>query len=141
MKQSSIIVRMSKSSGIYNKPNTFLLRMAGEPEHKMNFKNNRSQFLVAPGTHTIEIGNEVSSQKVEVLLKVGKTKILTINPCLTYRLGLGIMIGLVFTSIVIQLVLSQKISALNSLPFLYLIFIKKSNFRNSFAITQTSKFL
>ena len=86
MKQSSIIVRMSKSSGIYNKPNTFLLRMAGELEHKMDFKNNRSQFLIAPGTHTIEIGNEVSSQKVEVILRVGYTKVLTINPSFTYNL-------------------------------------------------------
>ena len=53
MKQSSIIVRMSKSSGIYNKTNTYLLRLMGLGEHEMNFKNNWKEFLVEAGKHTL----------------------------------------------------------------------------------------
>lgn len=138
MKKSTIIVRMSKSRGIYNKANTYLLQMAGEPAHEMNFKNNRREFLVEPGKYSVEIGNKTSFQKEEVVLKAGETKILTINPSCTYRLGLGIMIGIVATSTIIQFAISQKLSPLMMVPFLSFLFIKKDIFENSFAITQTS---
>ena len=137
MNRTKIIVRMSKSSGIYNKTNTYLLRLMGQGEHEMNFKNNRREFLVEPGKHTIEIGNEVSSQKVDVILRAGQTKILTINPSCTYYLGLGIMAGIVVTSIVIQIAILRKFSPLLIIPCVSFLFIKKSNFENSFVITQT----
>lgn len=137
MTQSTIIVRMSKSSGLYNKANNYLLRLMGQPEHEMNFKNNRKEFLVEPGKHTIEIGNEVSCQKVDVILRAGQTKILTINPSCTYYLGLGIMAGIVVTSIIIQVAILRKFSPLLIIPCVSFLFIKKSNFENSFAITQT----
>lgn len=138
MHHSRIIVRMSRSSGIYNKANTYLLQISGKSLHEMNFKNNRREFLVEPGKHTIEIGNEVSSQKEEVVLRAGQTKIVTINPSCTYHLGRGIMIGLVFTSIVIQFAIVRKFSPLMIIPCVGFLFIGKSNFGNSFAITQTS---
>ena len=139
MNQNKIVVRMSKSSGIYNKANMYSVRVANETVCEMNFKNNRREFLVEPGKHTIEIGNEVSSQKEEVVLRAGQTKILTINPSCTYHLGRGIMMGLVFTSIVIQFAILRKFSPLMIIPCVGFLFIRKSNFGNSFAITQTSQ--
>jgi len=63
MNQGTIIVRMSKSSGIYNKANTYLVRVSDETACEMNFKNNRQEFLVQPGKHSFEIGNEISFKK------------------------------------------------------------------------------
>lgn len=139
MNQGTIIVRMSKSSGVYNKANSYSLKITGEPAHEMNFKNNRKEFIVEAGKHTIEIINEVSSQKEIVVLRAGQTKILTINPSCTFHLGRGIMIGIVVTSMVIQFAILKKFSPLMIIPCVGFLFIGKNNFGNSFAITQTNQ--
>jgi len=138
MNQGTIIVRMSKSSGIYNKANRYSVRVANKTTCEMNFKNNRREFLVEAGNYFIEIGNEVSCQKEEVVLSAGQTKIVTINPSCTYHLGRGIMIGLVLTSIVIQFAILRKFTPLMVIPCIGFLFIRKSNFENSFGITQSS---
>ncbi|OAB28576.1 hypothetical protein [Flavobacterium fryxellicola] len=129
---------MSKSSGIYNKANTYLVRVADETACEMNFKNNRQEFLVQPGKHSVEIGNEIYFQKEEVVLKAGETKVLIINPSCTFNLGRGIMIGIVATGIVIQFAILQKLSPLLILNLIPLFYVRKSNFENSFGITQSS---
>lgn len=137
MNQSTIIVRMSKSSGIYNKSNSYVLRIANETDYEMNYSNNRKQYRVLPGKQTIEIGDGTSFQTEEVTLKAGATKVLTINPSLTYNLGFGILTGMVVTGLVIQFAVLQRFSPVMIIPFLSYLFIKKRNFKDSFVISHS----
>jgi hypothetical protein len=126
---------MSKSSGIYNKSNSYMLRIANETDYEMNYRNNRKEYRVLPGKHTIEIGDGTSFQTEEIVLKAGGTKVLTINPSLTYNLGFGILTGLVVIGLVIQFAVLQRFSPVMIIPFLPYLFIKKRNFKNSFALS------
>lgn len=135
MNQSTIAVRISKSSGIYNKSNRYLLRVDNEVGCMMNYSNNRKEYAVLPGKHCVEIGNGISFQTEEILLKAGETKVLTINPSLTYNLGFGILTGMVVTGLVIQFAVLQKFSPVMIIPFMLYLFIKKRNFKDSFAIS------
>jgi hypothetical protein len=135
MNQSTIVVRMSKSSGIYNKSNRYVLRVDNEVDCMMNYSNNRKEYSVLPGKHCVEIGNGISFQTEEILLKAGETKVLTINTSLTYNLGFGILTGMVVTGLVIQFAVLQKFSPVMIIPFMPYLFIKKRNFKNSFAIS------
>lgn len=135
MNQSTIVVRMSKSSGIYNKSNLYVVRIANETDYEMNYRNNRKEYRVLPGKYIIEIGDGTSFQTEEIVLKAGGTKVLTINPSLTYNLAIGILTGMGLTALIIQFVILQKFSPLMIIPFMSLLFIKRRNFKDSFAIS------
>ncbi|RTY70270.1 hypothetical protein EKM02_02665 [Flavobacterium sp. RSP49] len=135
MNQSTIVFRMSKSSGIYNKSNRYVVRIDSKTECEMNYSNNRKEYRVLPGKHTIEIGDGTSFQTEEIVLKAGETKVLSINPSLTYNLGFGILTGMVVTGLVIQFAVLQKFSPVMIIPFMLYLFIKKRDFKNSFAIS------
>ena len=134
MNQSTIVVKMSKSSGIYNKSNRYAVRIADEI-CEMNYKNNLKEYRVSTGKHTIEISDGISFQTEQIILKAGETKVLTINPSLTYNLGLGIMTGMVLTGLIIQFTILQRFSPVMIIPLFSFLLIRKKNFSNSFAIS------
>jgi hypothetical protein len=137
MKNGKIVVRMSKSSGIYNKANKYLLKFAGEEDFKLNYLNNRVEYDVIPGKHVVEVGNGISSQMQEIEVQQGESKIITINPSATYKLGLGIMIGIAAGGIIIIMLILKKFSILMLIPLIPLTFLKKRQFQDSFALTCT----
>lgn len=135
MKNGKIVIRMSKSSGIYNKANKYLLKFAGEEDFTMNYLNNRVEYDVVPGKHVVEVGNGISRQMQEIELQQGESKIITINPSATYKLGLGIMIGIAAGGIIIIMLILKKFSILMLIPLIPLTFLKKRQFKDSFALT------
>jgi hypothetical protein len=137
MKGGKITVRMSKSSGIYNKKNKYLLKFAGEDDFTMNYLSNRVEYDVIPGKHIVEVGIENSFQVKEIEVKQGESKIITINPSATYKLGLGIMIGFAAIGIIIPILILKKFSILMLIPLIPLAFFRKTQFKDSFALTCT----
>lgn len=137
MKNGKIVVRMSKSSGIYNKANKYLLKFAGKEDFTMNYLNNRVEYDVSPGKHIIEIGDGNSSQQKEIELKEGESKIITINPSATYKLGMGITIGFAAAGIIIPLLILKKFSIQMLIPLIPLAIFRKMKFKDSFALTCT----
>jgi len=137
MTESTLIVRMSKSAGIYNKNNTYEVRLNNGDFMPMNYQNNRMEFRLPNGKHTVTIKNEVTTHETEFELRYEKTKVLTINPSVTYKLFLGIMIGLVLFSFFFQVFFAGKINlTLIWIPFFPLFFIKKKNVAPSFMVTE-----
>ena len=126
---------MSKSSGVYNKSNRYAVRIADEMDCEMNYTNNRKEYRVSTGKHTIKISDGISFQAEEIILKAGETIVLTINSSLTYNLGLGIMTGMVLTGLIIQFTVIQRFSPVMIIPLFSFLLIRKSNFSNSFAIS------
>jgi hypothetical protein len=136
MKNGKIVVRMSKSSGIYNKANKYLLKITGEEDFTMNYLNNRVEYDVFPGKHIVEIGNGNSDQLKEIQVKEGESKIITINPSVTYKLGLGIMIGIAAGGIIIPLLILKKFSIIMLIQLIPLaLFRNNMKFKDSFALT------
>ena len=133
MAESKIIVRMSKSSGIYNKSNKYEVIINNEAKAELDYVNNRQIFTAESGRNIIEIKNENTTIVKEVNIKNGQDLTFTINASVTYKLGLGIMIGIAITGLIIQLIIAKKvILPLIFIPFITLLFVKKENFPNSF---------
>jgi hypothetical protein len=135
MAENKIIVRMSKSSGIYNKNNKYEVIINNEAKAELDYVNNRQIFTAESGRNIIEIKNENTTIVKEVNIKNGQDLTFTINASVTYKLGLGIMIGIAITGLIIQLIIAKKvILPLIFIPFIPLLFVKKENFPNSFEI-------
>jgi hypothetical protein len=128
---------MSKSSGIYNKANKYILKFTGEEDFTMNYLNNRVEYDIVPGKHIVEVGIGNSFQMKEIEVKQGESKIITINPSANYKLGLGIMIGIAAIGIIIPILILKKFSILMLLPLITLAFFRKRQFIDSFALTCT----
>lgn len=138
MAENKIIVRMSKSSGIYNKNNKQEVIINNEAKAELDYVNNRQIFTAESGRNIIEIKNENTTIVKEVNIKNGQDLTFTINASVTYKLGLGLMIGIAITGLIIQLIIAKKvILPLIFIPFIPLLFVKKENFPNSFEITSS----
>lgn len=136
MAESKIIVRMSKSTGIYNKSNKYEILMNNESKAELDYVNNRQIFIAESGKNIIQIKNENTTIAKEINIKYAQDITVTINASVTYKLGLGIIIGIAITGLIIQLIIAKKvILPLFFIPFISLLFVKKENFPNSFEIT------
>ncbi|MFV8357397.1 hypothetical protein ACNQGB_14560 [Flavobacterium sp. XS1P32] len=136
MSESKIIVRMSKSTGIYNKSNKYEILINNESKAELDYVNNRQIFIAESGKNIIQIKNENTSIVKEINIKYAQDITITINASVTYKLGLGIIIGIAITGLIIQLIIAKKvILPLIFIPFISLLFVKKENFPNSFEIT------
>ena len=136
MSESKIIVRMSKSTGIYNKSNKYEILINNESKAELDYVNNRQIFIVESGKNIIQIKNENTSIVKEINIKYAQDITITINASVTYKLGLRIIIGIAITGLLIQLIIAKKvILPLIFIPFISLLFVKKENFPNSFEIT------
>jgi len=136
MTESKIVIRTSKSTGVYNKSNKYEVLLNNELKTELDYKNNRIEYQVKPGSNIIEFKNENTTIIKEVNLKNGQEIIFTINASATYKLILGIMIGIAITGLIIQLMVAKKvILPLIFIPFIPLFLLQKKNFPNSFEIT------
>jgi uncharacterized membrane protein (Fun14 family) len=140
MAESKIIVRMSKSTGIYNKSNKYEMLINNESKAELDYVNNRQIFIGESGKNIIKIKNENTSILKEININYAQDITVTINASVTYKLGLGIIIGIAITGLIIQIIIAKKvILPLVFIPFISLLFVKKENFLNSFEITIDKK--
>ena len=136
MAESKIIVKMSKSAGIYNKSNKYEILINNEIKSELDYVNNRQMFIAESGKNIIQIKNENTTILREINIKYTQDITITINASITYKLGLGIIVGIAITGLIIQLIIAKKvIFPLVFIPFISLFFVKKENFPNSFEIT------
>ena len=136
MAESKIIVKMSKSAGIYNKSNKYEILINNETKSELDYVNNRQMFIAESGKNIIQIKNENTTILREINIKYTQDITITINASITYKLGLGIIVGIAITGLIIQLIIAKKvIFPLVFIPFISLFFVKKENFPNSFEIT------
>ena len=138
MAESKIIVRMSKSTGIYNKSNKYEILFNNKSKAELDYVNNRQIFIAESGKNIIQIKNENTTIVKEINIKYAQDITITINASVTYKLGLGIIIGIAITGLIVQLIIAKKvILPLIFIPFISLLFVKKENFPNSFEITSS----
>lgn len=139
MKESKIIVRMSRSTGIYNKRNKYEILLNNESKAELDYVNNKQIFIPSSGKNSIVFKNENTTIIKEVNINNGQDIIYTINANVSYKLGLGIMIGIAITGLIIQLLIDKKVMLpIMLIPFIPLLFVKKENFLKSFEVI-TSK--
>lgn len=129
---------MSKSTGIYNKSNKYEILINNESKAELDYVNNRQIFIAESGKNIIQIKNENTTIVKEINIKYAQDITITINASVTYKLGLGIIIGIAITGLIVQLIIAKKvILPLIFIPFISLLFVKKENFPNSFEITSS----
>ena len=139
MKEGRIIVRMSKSTGIYNKKYKYLVLLNNESKVELDYINNKHIFMTSCEKNSVVFKNENTTVIKEVNIRNGQDVIFTINASVTYKLGLGIMIGIAITGLIIQLLIAKKpILPILFIPFIPFLFVKKENFVKSFEVI-TSK--
>lgn len=139
MNEGRIIVRISKSTGIYNKKYKYVVLLNNESKVELDYINNKHIFMTSSGKNSVVFKNENTTVIKEVNIKNGQDVIFTINASVTYKLGLGIMIGIAITGLIIQLLIAKKpILPILFIPFIPFLFVKKENFVKSFEVI-TSK--
>lgn len=94
MNQGKIIVRMSRSSGIYNKLNKYEILLNNQTKAELDYVNSRQIFNVESGKNSVVFKNENTTIVEEINIKYAQEIIVTINASITYKLGLGIMLGI-----------------------------------------------
>jgi hypothetical protein len=77
--------------------------------------------------------------KQEFDLKDGEVKIITINPRVSYQLGLGILLGIAAAGSLISIIIMEKMSPAPLFPLIPLLFVKKRNFHDNFALSTLDK--
>ncbi|CAM4008693.1 hypothetical protein [Flavobacterium weaverense] len=127
---------MSKSTGIYNKSNKYEILINNESKAELDYVNNRQIFIAESGKNIIQVKNENTTILKVINIRYAQDITITINASVTYKLGVGIIIGIAITSLIILLIIAKKvILPLVFIPFISLLFVKKENFPNSFEIT------
>jgi hypothetical protein len=143
MNAGTLIIRMSKSADIYNKSYHYNVQIANELDCEMNYKNNRKEITLAPGTYSLVIADGKIKQTQEITLKAGEIQTYTINASVTYQLGLGLMIGIqaVFGSVLCyQFVVLNRFFLPQIIIFVAILFLfTRDNFGNSFALFFSKK--
>lgn len=139
MNEGRIIVRISKSTGIYNKKYKYVVLLNNESKVELDYINNKHIFMTSSEKNSVVFKNENTTVIKEVNIRNGQDVIFTINASVTYKLGLGIMIGIAITGLIIQLLIAKKpILPILFIPFIPFLFVKKENFVKSFEVI-TSK--
>ena len=134
MTENKIIIRTTKN--VFFKSKKYEIKLDGNSIGEINFENTKIECDVPVGKHTLEIGNQNSFKIKEIEITTGQLKILTINPSVTYNLGLGFFFGIAIASIIAQFFILDKISLpLIFIPLIPLFFLKKRHFSDSFEIT------
>ncbi|MHA8049858.1 hypothetical protein V7S79_01940 [Aquirufa sp. ROCK-SH2] len=133
---SQIIIRTSKSTQLHNKNGKYEILLNNEIQAELDSINHKQFFTVESGKNIVQIKNENTIIEKEVILKNGQIITFTINVSVTYKMGLGFMIGIALAGFIIQFFIAKKlILPLNFIPFISLLLFKKDSFPNSFEVT------
>lgn len=137
MATGTLVVRTTKN--VFFKSKRYTVNVSGQEERNVNYEQHKTVYELPIGKHTVQIGNGKSVSTQEITLGAGQQKTLTINPSVTYGLGLGFLLGIALTSVVIQYVILNRISLpLAFIPFIPLLFLRKRQFADSFVVTATT---
>lgn len=139
LNSAKIIVRVSKSGKLWNKGLKYFVMWDGDNLQDVDNLNDRIEYLVPGGQHLITVANKHMLHKQELALKNGEIKIITINPRVSFQLGLGILIGIATAGTLISIIIMEKISPVILIPLIPLLFVKKRNFHDNFALTVINK--
>ena len=136
---AKIIVRVSKSGKMWNKGLKYFVMWDGDNLQEIDNLHDRIEYLVPSGQHLITVANKNMLHKQEFDLKDGEVKIITINPRVSYQLGLGILLGIATAGLLISIIIMEKMSPAPLFPLIPLLFVKKRNFHDNFALSTLDK--
>ncbi len=136
---AKIIVRVSKSGKMWNKGMKYFVMWDGDNLQEIDKLNDRIEYLVPSGQHLITVANENMLHKQELALKDGEVKTITINPSVSFKLALGILIGIATAGLLISIIILEKMSPAPLIPLIPLLFVKKRNFHDNFDLSTLDK--
>lgn len=136
---AKIIVRVSKSGKMWNKGLKYFVMWDGDNLQEIDNLNDRIEYLVPSGQHLITVANKNMLHKQEFALKEGEVKTITINPSVSFKLGLGILLGIAAAGSLISIIIMEKISPAPLIPLIPLLFVKKRNFHDNFVLSTLDK--
>lgn len=136
---AKIIVRVSKSGKMWNKGLKYFVMWDGDNLQEIDNLNDRIEYLVPSGQHLITVANKNMLHKQEFALKEGEVKTITINPSVSFNLALGILLGIATAGSLISIIIMEKMSPAPLIPLIPLLFVKKRNFHDNFALSTLDK--
>jgi len=134
---SRIIIRTSKN-GLFKK-RRYQVTLNETEIRELNHEKNLTEFILPTGKYNVKIEDGKSYQSKDIILSSGQTKILKVNPGITYEIGLGLMIGIAIVTLFIQLIILEEISIpLMMISTIPLLFMRKRRFAERFEITYST---
>lgn len=136
MTNSTIIIRLSKSFGNFKKYEKYHLTIDDDQMMELDDNQNKLVMQLEAGKHILEIKDENSTIVKELRLKNGQLTNITVYKKSSYQISLGIMLGIAFVGLIIQLMFQKTIMLpINLIPFIPLLFFATQNKPNSFEIS------
>lgn len=136
MTNSTIIIRLSNSFGNFKKYEKYHLTIDDDQMMELDDNQNKLVIQLEAGKHILEIKDENSTIVKELRLKNGKVTNITVYKKSSYQIGLGIMLGIAFVGLIIQLMFQKTIMLpINLIPFIPLLFFTTQKKTNSFEIS------
>jgi hypothetical protein len=136
MTNSTIIIRLSKRFGNFKKYEKYHLTIDDDQMMELDDNQNKLVIQLEAGKHILEIKDENSTIVIELRLKNGKVTNITVYKKSSYQIGLGIMLGIAFVGLLIQLMFQKTIMLpINLIPFIPLLFFTTQKKPNSFEIS------
>lgn len=139
MNSGKIIVRISKSGKFWNKGLKYSVLRNEDNLQEINNLNDKIEYLVPKGKHTVTVGNENNLCTQELVIQDGEVKFITINPSVSYKLGFGILLGIAAAGSLISIIIMEKMNPAPLIPLIPLLFVKKRNFHDTFALSTLDK--
>ncbi len=135
MSKSTIIIRLSKSFGNFKKYEKYHLKLDNDQIMELDDNQNKHVLEVEVGKHILEINDNNSTIVKELIVTNGKVTRIAVYKKSSYRLGLGIMLGIAFVGLIIQLVILKTIMLpINLIPFIPLLIFAAQRKSHSFEI-------
>ena len=135
MSKSTIIIRLSKSFGNFKKSEKYYLTLDNDKILELDDNQNKHVLEVEAGKHILEIKDNNSTIVKELIVKNGKVTHIAVYKKSSYRLGLGIMLGIAFVGLIIQLLILKTIMLpINLIPLISLLIFAAQRKSHSFEI-------
>lgn len=123
------------------KSKRYSIKVNGVDCGEINYEHNKIEYDLPIGIYEVEIDNGLKSHTEKLNFTAGQIKMLKVNPSVTYELFLGILLGIAFMSVAIQIFMIDKVSLpLLFIPFIPLLLIRKSQFLDKFVVTSSKYF-
>lgn len=134
--QNNLILNLNSASKSFFNWNKYDLKINGKPIGRLNASNEKITQDLEPGIYKLEVSEKNYTKSIEFEIESSKLKVITIKPKLSYKVFLGLFIGIALLIIVVKIIdfKSNTHSTFGLLVVLPLIFFSKKTRSESFEI-------
>lgn len=135
MTDNTLTLKLTRNP--FFKSKQYTVKVDGSGTQVLNYSNSQTELKMLSGKYAIEVSNGSLFSKTEVTLGIGEHKSLQIYPAVTFELMRFILVVIALITLIVQYLITNTFALfpLFFVPVIPLLFLRKKQFPESFAIT------